>query len=128
MKYTHEQVARGCYALYRQLAQEQGMRRPGVWALQHETERCWWERWAEQASWGWSSQQMHEDWCAELVAAGWRPGPETDYEGKAHPGLVPWDVLGLEHRFRLDVVQMTAVVMALCQHPFWADEGRVTAL
>lgn len=34
--------------------------------------------------------QLHDQWCAQKLADGWRPGPVKDPLTKQHPCLVPY--------------------------------------
>lgn len=127
MRYSNDQVARISYAAYRQLCEERGGPAPCPWACQPPLERRWWADWAAGAARGWNSQRIHEEWRAELIAAGWRVGTPLDYSGKVHPGLSLWNELCPIFQLKFFVVEITTVAMFLYNDQCCSLEGRVTA-
>lgn len=57
------------------------------------------------------SEQLHQDYCNDMVAKGWQYGPEHDAAAKLSPLLVPFGQLPVEQRVEDQVFRQ--VVMAL---------------
>ena len=127
MRYTHEQVARVCYAAVRQLAQENGMPGRPVWGLLCAAERGWWVQAVVRARGGMLPEQIQEAMRLELLADGWQPGEAVDHARKIHPGLVPWHDMGINLRKQFQLLQMNAVVLTLDVSPAWSEIDCVTA-
>lgn len=52
------------------------------------------------------ARNVHENWAAERMAAGWTYGPQRDDANKKHPCLVPYEQLSEEEK---DYDRMTSV-------------------
>lgn len=40
-----------------------------------------------------SARQMHTDWIEQMVAMGWKAGPEFSEDDQVHPHMKPWEEL-----------------------------------
>lgn len=47
-----------------------------------------------------SAQDMHEEWVRYKRDLGWKYGPIKDEEAKLHPGMVPYETLSEQQRFK----------------------------
>ena len=53
-------------------------------------------------------EELHQSWCDQKVADGWRYGPFKDADQKVHPCLVPYSELPAEQKVKDDLFQTTA--------------------
>ena len=68
-------------------------------------------------------EELHQSWCDQKVADGWRYGPFKDAAQKVHPCLVPYAELPAEQKVKDDLFQTTAGALIAVAAP--ADEKKV---
>ena len=59
--------------------------------------------------------QRHNAWCADMVSAGWRFGPEVDDAKCEHPLMIPYDALPASMRHSNEMFM--ALVLTLNEMP-----------
>ena len=62
---------------------------------------------------GETAEQLHESWCRDKRADGWRYGPVKDADDRTHPCLVPYAELPLGQRAKDHLFRAIVTALAL---------------
>lgn len=78
-----------CHEAFRAV-QANGPHLADPWDSLGEGDKARVRRGVVRAQLGMTAEASHDAWRAELLAAGWQPGPKHDPVALTHPNLVPW--------------------------------------
>ena len=112
--YTDEQIARVVHEANRVMQDIDGDEAPSLpWHAETDHIRGSAVAGVRAARGGATPEQLHETWCEDKLAAGWRYGEIKDADAKTHPCLVPYAELP-EHQQAKDRLFL-AIVGALAR-------------